>query len=690
MSITAEGVEWSQADELWGLDVPTSIARLREVRPDSEAAVIGPAGERGVLFASIVNNRGRSIGRGGLGTVMGAKRLKAIVVAGHGTHKPAVADPERLEFIVYEAEKLLKANPITSQALPEFGTSVLVNVLNQAGALPTRNYRESQFEHADLISGEILRKEHLRRRSACRGCVIGCARRTTAGSESGEGPEYESIWALGADCGVGDLTAVVQASYVCNRAGMDTITMGATIACAMELAEEGLLSGPRFGDARAIVALAEATAAGEGLGAELGLGSARLAARYGRPELSMSVKSLETPAYDPRGMKAQGLAYATSNRGGCHLRANMLGPEILGVPKMVDRFATLGKAGLLINMQNLNAVLDSLSVCKFTAFAMKEDYYARLLSAVWGETIEPQELLLLGERIWNAERLFNNAAGFDRSHDTLPARILHDPVPAGPAVGQVVDLPPMLDEYYISRGWDVEGRPSVAKLEPPWADGSRGRPARGRAWRPGRTLMSSAVLEQFQRIGRDLFLAGVISSHGGNMSVRMGDRILITRRGSMLAQLEERDIIATGLEENDANVMLASTEIGVHRAIYQGTSAQAIVHTHPPYAIARSLVCDEVVPIDSEGSYLLHKVPVVVAELTAGSKEVATLLPQWLKEYDLVMLRGHGPFAIGHLLEEAYQLTSVFEMTCKIMTIAESMGQQVKEYRKGSERYESW
>jgi aldehyde:ferredoxin oxidoreductase len=464
LSITAEGVEWSQADELWGLDVPTSIARLREVRPDSEAAVIGPAGERGVLFASIVNNRGRSIGRGGLGTVMGAKRLKAIVVAGHGTHKPAVADPERLEFIVYEAEKLLKANPITSQALPEFGTSVLVNVLNQAGALPTRNYRESQFEHADLISGEILKKEHLRRRSACRGCVIGCARRTTAGSESGEGPEYESIWALGADCGVGDLTAVVQASYVCNRAGMDTITMGATIACAMELAEEGLLSGPRFGDARAIVALAEATAAGEGLGAELGLGSARLAARYGRPELSMSVKSLETPAYDPRGMKAQGLAYATSNRGGCHLRANMLGPEILGVPKMVDRFATLGKAGLLINMQNLNAVLDSLSVCKFTSFAMKEDYYARLLSAVWGETIEPQELLLLGERIWNAERLFNNAAGFDRSHDTLPDRLLHDPVPAGPAVGQVVDLPPMLDEYYISRGWDVEGRPPVAKL----------------------------------------------------------------------------------------------------------------------------------------------------------------------------------------------------------------------------------
>ena len=462
----AGGALLRPAAGLWGRDVPTSLGRLRELYPRSEAAVIGPAGERGVLFASIVNNRGRSIGRGGLGAVMGAKRLKALVLDGRGEHKPPVADPERLAFIVYEAEKLLKANPITSTALPEFGTSVLVNVLDQAGALPTRNHREGRFEGAAAISGEALKRDHVQRRSACRGCIIGCARRSTAGGESGEGPEYESIWAFGAECGVSDLTAIVQANYACNRAGMDTITMGVTIACAMELTDFGLLpGGPRFGDARAIIALAEATASGEGLGAELGLGSARFAALHGRPELSMSVKRLELPAYDPRGMKAQGLAYATSNRGGCHLRANMLGPEILGVPKMVDRFATLGKAGLLINLQNLNAVLDSLSVCKFTAFAMKEDYYARQLSAVWGETVEPQELLQLGERIWNAERLFNLAAGFTRADDTLPPRLLREPVPAGPSAGQVVDLPPMLDEYYISRGWDQDGVPSAAKLE---------------------------------------------------------------------------------------------------------------------------------------------------------------------------------------------------------------------------------
>jgi L-fuculose-phosphate aldolase len=202
--------------------------------------------------------------------------------------------------------------------------------------------------------------------------------------------------------------------------------------------------------------------------------------------------------------------------------------------------------------------------------------------------------------------------------------------------------------------------------------------------------MSSAVLEQFRRFGRDLFVAGLISSHGGNMSVRQGDRILITRRGSMLAQLEERDLVDIGLEENDANVTLVSTEIVVHRAIYAQTSALAVVHTHPPYAIAQSLVKDEIVPVDSEGSYLLHKVPVVEAQLTAGSAEVADLVPRWLKEYDLVMLRGHGPFAIGHLLEEAYQLTSVLEMTCRILTISEGMGGDVKEYRKGSDQYRSW
>jgi L-fuculose-phosphate aldolase len=199
-----------------------------------------------------------------------------------------------------------------------------------------------------------------------------------------------------------------------------------------------------------------------------------------------------------------------------------------------------------------------------------------------------------------------------------------------------------------------------------------------------------AMFELFQRIGRDLFLTGVISSHGGNMSVRMGDRILITRRGSNLAWLEERDIIDIGFREDDSNVMLASSEIVVHRAIYANTTAQAIVHTHPPYTIVRSLVSDEIVPIDSEGSYLLKRVPVVASELTVGSTDVARVVSQQLKEYPIVVLRGHGAFSVGNLLEEAYQWTSSLEVACKIIAIAGSTREEFKEYRKGSDRYATW
>jgi len=447
-----EGARLLPAGGTWGLDVPAALAALKERHGACEVALIGPAGEVGVLFASIVNNRGRQVGRGGLGAVMGAKRLKAVVLRGGRGDLHGPADGERLAPVIAEAEELLRADPITSWALPEFGTSVLVNVLNQVGALPTRNFRESVFAEAERISGEALRAGFVERRSACPGCFIGCTRRVRTADGGGEGPQYESIWALGADCGVGDLGAIVEANQACNRLGLDTITMGATIACAMELAELGTLpGGPRFGDAAALLPLIEATAA-------------RLAARYGRSELSMSVKRLELPAFDPRGMTGQGLAFATSNRGACHLRANMLGPEILGRPVLLDRFATHGKAGVLIGLQDLNAVLDSLVECKFAAYALGEAYFARLLSAVIGETVEPAELLRAGERIWNVERLFNLHAGFTRADDALPPRLLREAVPSGPSAGHVVDLEPMLDEYYEARGWDGDGRPTPLKL----------------------------------------------------------------------------------------------------------------------------------------------------------------------------------------------------------------------------------
>jgi aldehyde:ferredoxin oxidoreductase len=318
-----DGARLLPAADLWGLDVPATLAALKERHGRCEAALIGPAGEAGVLFASVVNNRGRQVGRGGLGAVMGAKRLKAIVLRGGCGKSPGPADGERFAAITAEAIELLKADPITSWALPEFGTSVLVNVLNQVGALPTRNFRESVFAAAEQISGEALRARFDEHRSACPGCFLGCARRVRTAAGGGEGPQDDSIWALGADCGVGDLGAIVEANQACNRLGLDTITMGATIACAMELAELGTLPAAALRRRRRAGA-ADRGHGGAQLGEELAEGSARFAARHGRPELSMSVKSLELPAYDPRGMTGQGLAFATSNRGGCHLRANML------------------------------------------------------------------------------------------------------------------------------------------------------------------------------------------------------------------------------------------------------------------------------------------------------------------------------------------------------------------------------
>ena len=461
-----DGVRLLPAGELWGADVPTALARLHQLHGRAEAAVIGPAGECGVLFSSIVNNRGRQIGRGGLGAVMGAKRLKAVVLAVEGGSLPGPADPQRFAAVIREAEAQLRGDPITSRSLPDFGTSVLLNLLDQVGALPTRNFRQSRFESAEQISGEALRAGYAAKRGACRGCFIGCARTIRAGGESGGAPEYESLWALGADCGIGDLEAIVAATFACNRVGIDTITMGSTIACAMELSEEGQLpGGPRFGDAAALLELIGATAERRGLGDQLAEGSRRFAARYGRPELAIQVKGLELPAFDPRAMTGQGLAFATSNRGACHVRANMLGPEILGVPSLLDRFATRGKASPLIHIQDLNAVLDSLVECKFAAFAIGDEYFARLLSAVLGEDVGAEDLLRVGERIWTLEKLFNLRAGFARGDDSLPPRLLSEPVAEGPAKGHVVDLPPMLDEYYAARGWDGQGVPSAGKLD---------------------------------------------------------------------------------------------------------------------------------------------------------------------------------------------------------------------------------
>jgi len=463
IEISEQDVTLNDASQLWGKGVFETSEILGQDNNRRNVLCIGPAGENLSRMAAIMNDRERALARGGPGAVMGSKNLKAIVVAGNLKNQPA--DRDRFRFMLYETGKLLKASPITSQALPEFGTAVVMNVMNEIGALPTRNFQASQFERAYKISGEALAESILVKNQACWACPIACTRISKTEAGEGEGPEYETAWSFGAMCGVDDLEAIFEANQICNDMGLDTISTGSTIACAMELAERGLIDTDlRFGRADLLVKTVHDIATRQGLGDDLAEGSYRLAARYGVPELSMTAKKMEMPAYDPRGMQGQGLLFATSNRGGCHMRGNMLGPEVLALPRLIDRFANQGKAGIVANHQDTAAVIDSLVMCKFTNMAVSVEFFARLLSAVSGMDFSSDDLMKVGERTWNLERLYNLREGFSKVDDTLPDRLLSEPVSGGPSEGHTVRLEGMLAEYYQFRGWDECGIPGEAKL----------------------------------------------------------------------------------------------------------------------------------------------------------------------------------------------------------------------------------
>jgi aldehyde:ferredoxin oxidoreductase len=464
IQITPDGVKVEDASDLWGKTVSETTAALGQDNNRRNVLCIGPAGENLSRISAIMNDGTRSLARGGPGAVMGSKNLKAITVA--GGEKNVSEDRDLFRFMLYETGKLIKASPLTSQALPEFGTAAVMNVVNAIGALPARNFQASQFEEAEQVSGEWLTDHLLVRNQACWACPIACTRVTRTEKAEGEGPEYETAWAFGPQCGIDRLDVIAEANYLCNDLGLDTISAGSTIGCAMEMAERGLIDSPlRFGRADLLHDTLRDIAYRRGLGDELAEGSYRFAAAHGAPELSMSAKRLELPAYDPRGMQGQGLLYATSNRGGCHMRGNMLGPEVLALPRLIDRFATQGKAGIVAIHQHSAAVIDSLVLCKFTSLAVAEEYFARLLTAVTGHPYKADDLMRIGERVWNLERLYNLREGFTCADDTLPARLLNEPSPAGPSAGFTVRLGPMLEEYYEFRGWDTNGVPTPAKLK---------------------------------------------------------------------------------------------------------------------------------------------------------------------------------------------------------------------------------
>jgi aldehyde:ferredoxin oxidoreductase len=468
-----ESVEIRDASSVWGKDThETTDALLAETDPDAKVACIGPAGEQGVLFAAVINDKHRAAGRSGVGAVMGSKNLKAVVV--RGTKGVKVADIPGFLKVVESARAKLAANPVTSAGLPAYGTNVLVNILNQAGGLPTRNFQTGHFEEADAISGETLSATLLVTKKGCAGCTSACGRvsKTTGKfAGAGEGPEYETAWSFGADCGISDLSAATKANFLCNELGLDTITMGSTIACAMELFEKGILTEAdtgmdlSFGNADSMVEMVKKTGLREGFGDRLALGSWRLASELGHPELSMTAKKQEMPAYDPRALQGMGLEYATSNRGGCHVRGYLTSPEILGLPQKLDPDSIAEKPGWLKAFQDLTASFDSSGLCLFTTFAIGGEELAAQMTAATGVPYTADSVMKAGDRIWNLERLFNLAVGFTKADDTIPARLLNEPIPTGPARGKVSRLPEMLPGYYEARGWDEAGVPTDAKLE---------------------------------------------------------------------------------------------------------------------------------------------------------------------------------------------------------------------------------
>ena len=489
-------VEIKDAGDLWGKGIHDTVAHFGAGKGNStdvSVMAIGQAGENGVLFSSFLNEDDRAAGRGGTGTVAGAKNLKCVVVRGtrEGRWRPEAGEArEKFRAAQGQHLKLIMESPVTapsapsergnlasdlkegSGALSAYGTNVLMNAVNAVGALGTKNSQLTQTDadSAEAVSGERVRHGGLLvEEPTCHACPVACKKEIeiTEGPHAGlkmESFEYEPAWSLGSNCGNDDPAVIAKVIDQCNDYGMDAIEIGNALSMYMEASERGYVDTPLdWGDGAGMVRVTEELAHGtSAVGRTLGQGTAQAAAAWGHPEISMTVKGQAVPAYDPRGIKGEGLGYATSNRGACHLRGYTPASELLGIPVKTDPLDWDGKGPLLKIFQDLHAFSDSLDLCKFSAFAVGAPEYAALYQNVVGLPMSEEDVMVAGERIYNLERYYNNQAGFDGSDDSLPARFLEEPA-TGPAEGHICELDQMKEQYYDARGWD-EGVVPEAKL----------------------------------------------------------------------------------------------------------------------------------------------------------------------------------------------------------------------------------
>ena len=466
-------VDIIECPELWGKTIPVLTDKLREKYTKKARVLgIGPAGENRVKYASMVNDYHRTNARGGGGAVMGSKNLKAIVVEGKKKFIPS--NRELYQAGIYQADKLIRSMPVTSMAFPELGTDGLLKMVYEHDMLPHRNFQDVYHAAEDVakISGECLRKEIFLSKKGCFNCRIQCGRSTQVGKKKGEGPEFETVALMGANLCIYDIKEIALANYLCNELGIDTISFGNTIGLAMELYEKNIIDKKntggfilRFGERGILEHLVHKTAYREDFGNEIAEGALRLARRHGAEELAAVVKGLELPGYDPRASLLQALGYATSPRGGCHLKggyAITLG--FFGGSREVDRFLVDTTAEHIVTEQDSGCIADSLGVCRFSYFSIGENELSRIYSGFTGVDLSPNDLRNRAKGTINMERMFNTNAGFYRKDDTLPLRFFNEKILISGkmrAIDRETQFLPMLRKYFEVRKWNEDGIPSL-------------------------------------------------------------------------------------------------------------------------------------------------------------------------------------------------------------------------------------
>lgn len=478
--IDDHGVEIKAATDLWGrLTRDTNLAIRERQGADVEVCSIGPGGENLVRYACLVHTWDKSrdgvAGRGGIGAVMGSKHLKAVAVK--GTHKTSMADPEAIKTLLSDVREPMK---VGTAGLKNYGTTILVNVINKIGALGVRNLQTEVYDKADAISGETYKAAYFEKDTTCFRCPVACGKdfHVHDGEYAGtrwKMPEYETIFALGSMLDNDHKGSIVKANELCDQFGLDTISLGVTLSFAFECFEKGLLTRERtgrdlhFGDYHTIMDLIEATAYRRGLGDLLAEGSVRMAAALGAnaSHYLYAVKGLELPAHSARVLKGMSIGYATATRGGSHHDTR----PTLQYATDHDNTTVAGKPEFAVKNQHFTAVGDSLTQCRFVSErgfgGMLNDHYPRMINAVTGWDLSLVDVEAIGERIWNLERAFNVREGIGRKQDILPYRVMHEPVPEGMHKGMYCppeELSGMLDAYYALRGWTAEGIPTPAKL----------------------------------------------------------------------------------------------------------------------------------------------------------------------------------------------------------------------------------